>query len=494
MNSYIEIKKEIERLEKSLLNKNNERKDLLLPLFKLIQDNSLNNVLPSNMDKCNPDNLSLRLTILAEEVMINELNDSSNIIKEIERIRREIINKNISQIYEEKNIKDLKVKLGERRKYVMSRIPELDNLNKEINVLQEGINRRLRILSEGTLEKEEKKIIRDMIDKNILKINKLEEQKSLIVGEEYLYKDMLVIMNEEGLEVTKKKEGNPFDKMMDLGKSLNEIEEKANNYEKKLNALVNERVNRENINTNSVNDVVSNNIVELKNEELPMEHNDIEINKPYDFTFEEVKEEDNSFDIEEVNANEELINEEIKNDELEVLETHSNFLLETKLKLKKGIRVILGLKNLMTKHLLSKKEKNNNNLDDEVILNEEVNLDNDFSNNEEVNNNKVSFEFESENISDRFNKSYDRQVVEEARDNIKLAKKVLIENADNLTDLDKQEINYNLSRMYFMLNKTLDDKDKNVELYHKDIEEIEKINNSLIDCIFAEDFTNVKVR
>ena len=66
MNSYIEIKQEIEKLEKRLSSKNQERNDLLLPLFKLIKENSLNNILPSNLDKYNPKNLPLRLTILSE--------------------------------------------------------------------------------------------------------------------------------------------------------------------------------------------------------------------------------------------------------------------------------------------------------------------------------------------------------------------------------------------------------------------------------------------
>ena len=99
MNSYIEIKQEIEKLEKRLSSKNQERNDLLLPLFKLIKENSLNNILPSNLDKYNPKNLPLRLTILSEEVEINNLKDKEKILSEIEDIKRKIIDKNNEYAY-----------------------------------------------------------------------------------------------------------------------------------------------------------------------------------------------------------------------------------------------------------------------------------------------------------------------------------------------------------------------------------------------------------
>lgn len=487
MNSYIEIKKEIERLENSLKNKNNERKELLLPMFKLINDNSLNNVLPSNMDKCDPNNLPIRLTILAEEVMINELKDSDKIINEIEKIKRDIVNKNVMQLQEENDIKDMKIKLEERKKYVMSKIPELDNLNNEINKLQDGINRRLRILNEGTLVKEEQKIIREMIDKNVIRINNLEIEKGLIIKEEGLYSDILVITKEEGLLVTEKKETNPFDKMMELGKSLNEIEDRIDNYEKKLNASIIEKNSKEQEKNNiSNNNNIPNDIIEeLKKVDTPKKFDkEIEFNKPYEFTIEEVKDEnkeDNyAFDNSEV-----INNDELDSNSLKPVETHSNFLLETKLRLKKGVRIILGLKNLMTKHLLNKKnsDSNSNDLDKEVILDEVV-FNNDVIVDEEIKTKDYN----------KLKKGYDRQIIEDARDNIKLAKNFMAENIDNLSDEEKEKINYNLSRMYFMLDKTLNDKDKNVELYHRDIEEIEKISNSLLDSVFDYTFPKAKTR
>lgn len=519
MNSYIEIKNEIERLENSLKNKNNERKELLLPMFKLIEDNSLNNVLPSNMDKCDPNNLPIRLTILAEEVMINELKDSDKIINEIEKIKRDIVNKNVMQLQEENDIKDMKIKLEERKKYVMSKIPELDKLNDEINKLQDGINRRLRILNEGTLVKEEQKIIREMIDKNVIRINNLEIEKGLIIKEEGLYSDILVITKEEGLLVTEKKEVNPFDKMMELGKSLNEIEDRIDNYEKKLNASIMENNNKEqeeNIAYNNIN--VKNDIIEeLKKVDVPRKFDkEIELNIPYEFTIEEVKnenEEDNKLDNYATDNSEIINNDELDDDSLIPVETHSNFLLETKLRLKKGVRIILGLKSLMTKYLLNKKKSKSNDLDEEVISNEEE-LNNDTKFDFEEIDNDVNFDFEEisneeeidndityektktkKSSSGLFVKSYDKQVIDKARDNIETARSFLEENEEELSIEQKKLIRDNLALIYVKLNKARNDKNhQRFDLYQDDIEELDSVSNSLLDSVFDYTFPKTKTR
>ena len=186
MNSYIEIKQEIEKLEKRLSSKNQERNDLLLPLFKLIKENSLNNILPSNLDKYNPKNLPLRLTILSEEVEINNLKDKEKILSEIEDIKRKIIDKNNEQIIENQRIDNMRIKLKERKEYVLSRIPEINNIDKQIEKLQSGIDRRLKILNEGSLEKEEQRVIREIINKNIKQVKELETRKQLILNEKGL--------------------------------------------------------------------------------------------------------------------------------------------------------------------------------------------------------------------------------------------------------------------------------------------------------------------
>ena len=208
MNSYIEIKQEIEKLEKRLSSKNQERNDLLLPLFKLIKENSLNNILPSNLDKYNPKNLPLRLTILSEEVEINNLKDKEKILSEIEDIKRKIIDKNNEQIIENQRIDNMRIKLKERKEYVLSRIPEINNIDKQIEKLQSGIDRRLKILNEGSLEKEEQRVIREIINKNIKQVNELETRKQLILNEKGLYSDIKQIEKEDNLIKQEDKKDN----------------------------------------------------------------------------------------------------------------------------------------------------------------------------------------------------------------------------------------------------------------------------------------------
>ena len=208
MDSYIEIKQEIEKLEKSLSSKNQERNDLLLPMFKIIEDNGLNNVLPSNLDNYLPKNLPLRLTILAEEVELNNLSNKTILLGEIEDARRKVIEKNNEQIIEIQRLDSMRTKLEERRNYVLSRMPELDELDNQVARLQTGIERRLNILNTVSLEPEEQKVIRDIIAKSIEQDQELNGKKDEILSEKGLYSDVVELKKEINPNKEEKKEDN----------------------------------------------------------------------------------------------------------------------------------------------------------------------------------------------------------------------------------------------------------------------------------------------
>lgn len=247
MDSYIEIKQEIEKLEKSLSSKNQERNDLLLPMFKIIEDNGLNNVLPSNLDNYLPKNLPLRLTILAEEVELNNLSNKTVLLGEIEDARRKVIEKNNEQIIEIQRLDSMRTKLEERRNYVLSRMPELDELDNQVARLQTGIERRLNILNTVSLEPEEQKVIRDIIAKSIEQVQELNGKKDEILSEKGLYSDVVELKKEINPNKEEKKEDNHEEKInvnsasdefykrvQELNGSLSSIENDLDEYEQRI--------------------------------------------------------------------------------------------------------------------------------------------------------------------------------------------------------------------------------------------------------------------
>lgn len=247
MDSYIEIKQEIEKLEKSLSSKNQERNDLLLPMFKIIEDNGLNNVLPSNLDNYLPKNLPLRLTILAEEVELNNLSNKTILLGEIEDARRKVIEKNNEQIIEIQRLDSMRTKLEERRNYVLSRMPELDELDNQVARLQTGIDRRLNILNTVSLEPEEQKVIRDIIAKSIEQVQELNGKKDEILSEKGLYSDVVELKKEINHNKEEKIEDNHEEKrnvnsasdefykrVQELNGSLSSIENDLDEYEKRI--------------------------------------------------------------------------------------------------------------------------------------------------------------------------------------------------------------------------------------------------------------------
>ena len=476
MNSYIEIKQEIEKLEKRLSSKNQERNDLLLPLFKLIKDNGLNNVLPSNLDNYLPKNLPLRLTILSEEVEINNLKDKEKILSEIEDIKRKIIDKNNEQIIENQRIDNMRIKLKERKEYVLSRIPEINDIDKQIEKLQSGIDRRLKILNEGSLEKEEQRVIREIINKNIKQVKELETRKQLILNEKGLYSDIKQIEKEDNLvkkEETKedKKVNTNSEQQKPNSKFLNKIEN-INSSLNKIEDTLDEKIQTAEIQHSKVEDPIIKEQAKKIDLSIPIKEEPIKKSNPISFEIEEIKEDTpNNIKVEEVP---ELPNSESKeltvpnSNDLTVVETHSNFLLETKLKLKKGLRIILGLKNITAQKLLeikAKEEKKNTNIGDTIS-----------------------------NLIGGIVKTPESKIVDKARESIEAAKKILEENKDDLSEEETEKIKANLSRVYLKLNQARNDKThQRHDSYYQSIAELENISDQLSDDVTTQ-YNKIKAR
>lgn len=469
MNSYIEIKQEIEKLEKRLSSKNQERNDLLLPLFKLIKENSLNNILPSNLDKYNPKNLPLRLTILSEEVEINNLKDKEKILSEIEDIKRKIIDKNNEQIIENQRIDNMRIKLKERKEYVLSRIPEINNIDKQIEKLQSGIDRRLKILNEGSLEKEEQRVIREIINKNIKQVNELETRKQLILNEKGLYSDIKQIEKEDNLIKQEDKKDNEEQQDNEFLKKAKNINSSLNNIEDKLSEKI-QTVDVEPIVTEEQTKKID--IPFLVKQENKVDDKPLQNNKPISFEIEEIKEDTpNNIEVEKLLEQPKNTSQELTvptSDDLTVVETHSNFLLETKLKLKKGLRIILGLKNITAQKLLeikAKAEKKNTNIGDTIS-----------------------------NLIGGIVKTPESKIVDKARENIEVAKQLLEENKDNLSEEETEKIKANLSRVYLKLNQARNDKThQRYDSYYQNIAELENISDQLSDNVTAQ-YNKIKAR
>lgn len=469
MNSYIEIKQEIEKLEKRLSSKNQERNDLLLPLFKLIKENSLNNILPSNLDKYNPKNLPLRLTILSEEVEINNLKDKEKILSEIEDIKRKIIDKNNEQIIENQRIDNMRIKLKERKEYVLSRIPEINNIDKQIEKLQSGIDRRLKILNEGSLEKEEQRVIREIINKNIKQVKELETRKQLILNEKGLYSDIKQIEKEDNLIKQEDKKDNEEQQDNEFLKKVKNINSSLNNIEDKLSKKI-QTVDVEPIVTEEQTKKID--IPFPVKQENKVDDKPLQNNKPISFEIEEIKEDTpNNIEVEKLLEQPKNTSQELTvptSDDLTVVETHSNFLLETKLKLKKGLRIILGLKNITAQKLLeikAKAEKKNTNIGDTIS-----------------------------NLIGGIVKTPESKIVDKARENIEVAKQLLEENKDNLSEEETEKIKANLSRVYLKLNQARNDKThQRYDSYYQNIAELENISDQLSDNVTAQ-YNKIKAR
>lgn len=469
MNSYIEIKQEIEKLEKRLSSKNQERNDLLLPLFKLIKENSLNNILPSNLDKYNPKNLPLRLTILSEEVEINNLKDKEKILSEIEDIKRKIIDKNNEQIIENQRIDNMRIKLKERKEYVLSRIPEINNIDKQIEKLQSGIDRRLKILNEGSLEKEEQRVIREIINKNIKQVKELETRKQLILNEKGLYSDIKQIEKEDNLIKQEDKKDNEEQQDNEFLKKAKNINSSLNNIEDKLSEKI-QTVDVEPIVTEEQTKKID--IPFPVKQENKVDDKPLQNNKPISFEIEEIKEDTpNNIEVEKLLEQPKNTSQELTvptSDDLTIVETHSNFLLETKLKLKKGLRIILGLKNITAQKLLeikAKAEKKNTNIGDTIS-----------------------------NLIGGIVKTPESKIVDKARENIEVAKQLLEENKDNLSEEETEKIKANLSRVYLKLNQARNDKThQRYDSYYQNIAELENISDQLSDNVTAQ-YNKIKAR
>lgn len=536
MDSYIELKQEIEKLEKSLSSKNQERNSLLLPMFKIIEDNGLNNVLPSNLDNYLPKNLPLRLTILAEEVELNNLSNKTILLGEIEDVRRKVIEKNNEQILEIQRLDSMRAKLEERRNYVLSRIPELDELDSQIDRLQSGIDRRISILNTVSLEPEEQKAIKNIIDKSILQVGDLNKKKDRVLSEKGLSDDIIALKEEmnpskeeirtENVPEEKESKGLDFYRtVQEVNDSLNGAENELNEFQEMISkqALSRKKTKEETSKPKDNEDVVKRlNLTPIitskvkdnnPNENMqkwfkpaqdltstPKTLDKSSENKPYTYRFEEVKDsaktssfkpatdlESTTDKKEEIKVNAEKsflgfkpassleeppkveLEEEINNsndteentEELKVEESHPNILLETKIKIKKKLRTILGLNTIIEK-IREKKEKSRKEIEPEGQEN-------------------------TKGVGESFYALLtppDKRIIEEARKNIEDSRTILSEHSEELTEEEKEKISNNLSRIYLKLNQARNNKNhQRIDLYKENIEELKIISDELANDI-----------
>ena len=195
-------------------------------------------------------------------------------------------------------------------------------------------------------------------------------------------------------------------------------------------------------------------------------------NKPISFEIEEIKEDTpNNIEVEKLQEQPKNTSQELTvptSDDLTLVETHSNFLLETKLKLKKGLRIILGLKNITAQKLLeikAKAEKKNTNIGDTIS-----------------------------NLIGGIVKTPESKIVDKARENIEVAKQLLEENKDNLSEEETEKIKANLSRVYLKLNQARNDKThQRYDSYYQNIAELENISDQLSDNVTAQ-YNKIKAR
>ena len=363
----------------------------------------------------------------------------------------------------------MRIKLKERKEYVLSRIPEINDIDKQIEKLQSGIDRRLKILNEGSLEKEEQRVIREIINKNIKQVKELETRKQLILNEKGLYSDIKQIEKEDNLIKQEDKKDNEEQQDNEFLKKAKNINSSLNNIEDKLSEKI-QTVDVEPIVTEEQTKKID--IPFPVKQENKVDDKPLPNNKPISFEIEEIKEDTpNNIEVEKLLEQPKNTSQELTvptSDDLTVVETHSNFLLETKLKLKKGLRIILGLKNITAQKLLeikAKAEKKNTNIGDTIS-----------------------------NLIGGIVKTPESKIVDKARENIEVAKQLLEENKDNLSEEETEKIKANLSRVYLKLNQARNDKThQRYDSYYQNIAELENISEQLSDNVTAQ-YNKIKAR
>ena len=158
--------------------------------------------------------------------------------------------------------------------------------------------------------------------------------------------------------------------------------------------------------------------------------------------------------------------------------------------------LVLGLIDAHT-HITNEEELNNDTKLDFEEIDNDVNFDFEEISNEEEIDNDITYEKTKtkKSSSGLFVKSYDKQVIDKARDNIETARSFLEENEEELSNEQKKLIRDNLALIYVKLNKARNDKNhQRFDLYQDDIEELDSISNSLLDSVFDYTFPKTKTR
>ncbi len=256
MDSYVSLKLALEDLKKNKTQVQNDRMNVLNPIYDLIKNFPevfTSKVLPKNINNLDQNKLISRLDILIEDINVSNIDDleqydMKNIIERAKDSLKEI---NKKEIELDEKINSLSPSIESRKEYVYGKIDEVNKLNKDIEEKEDRIVY-LKNMITSELEYGIKFSIENEIHKKEKEIRNLMDKKQEIISEENLLADVKLLAKEKLSKDKKEKlEKENIEKEKNENQdSYEEVQENTEKEEPVINEIKQDEAKEEDIVTN----------------------------------------------------------------------------------------------------------------------------------------------------------------------------------------------------------------------------------------------------
>lgn len=200
MNSYIELRKKINKIENELNYLYNDRLNIFIPIYDIINSYSiyLSDIFPENIDSISNEDLELKMKVFLGELVSLKIdnNKKQQMINEALKIKERITNRNREIELLNGELVKLKPLMEKRRTYLLDKKGIIDEKNNSISELNVIITKHKNLQAQDNWEPAVNNALLSVINDYTLKLNQIKNELKVIYKEENL-KDDIIFLNKE---------------------------------------------------------------------------------------------------------------------------------------------------------------------------------------------------------------------------------------------------------------------------------------------------------
>ena len=200
MDSYIELKEKISKIENELKYLHDDRLNIFMPIYDMINSYSiyLSNILPDNIDSVSNEDLEFKMKVFLGELVSLKIdeNKKQKMVNEALKIKERITNRNREIELLNGELVKLKPLMEKRRVYLLEKKEIVDEKNAKISELKSIIIKHKNFQTKDNWDSAVNIALQSTINEYDLELNRIKNELDVIYKEKNLKDDIEFLNNE----------------------------------------------------------------------------------------------------------------------------------------------------------------------------------------------------------------------------------------------------------------------------------------------------------